>query len=382
MASGGSVMGWECWPAEPPRLGPEDVDRLLAWCVGQGATDITFQSDQPVYIEVDGRIRPVTRRSLDSSDMNIVLTRMYQSPTAAGHLADGRYLDFPYLVAISRDERLRFRVNATGILSEGRDGVQITARSLPVDVPLLSSLNLEPAIIRAVAPRNGLVAVTGPTGSGKSYLLAAVTRYRAEELQDAGKILTYEDPIEFVHEYLDPQRHPHSLVAQSTVGRNVSSFGDAIRNALRRKPGMVLVGEARDADTIGGAILASQTGHPVYTTAHTIGPAETLRRMISVFPAGEQIGRAFDLLDCLRLVVTQILVPKVGGGRIGLREFLVFTPQIREALLDMPVEQWTGKLREYVVSEGQTLADAARRAHGDGLISEEWLRRVVEGGIH
>lgn len=377
MASSAALTSWEYWPGEPARMRPEDVDRLFQWAASVGASDITLQTDYPIYLEIDSVLRPVSRRSLDAADLEVLLTTLYRSTSAMGHLADGRYLDFPYEVALDRDVRQRFRVNATGILSQGRGGAQITARVLPVTVPLLGEVGLSEDLALKLQPRDGMVLVTGPTGSGKSTTLAALMRHRSERTGGAGKIVTYEDPIEFTHDYLRPEQVPHTLVSHSQVGRNVSSFDDAIRNALRRKPSVILVGEARDRETIENAIRAAQTGHAVYSTVHTIGAAETVRRMIAVFPEQEQSGRGYDLIDCLRAVLTQILVRRVGGGRIALREHLIVDGATRREILDLPMNAWVGRLREIVRTRNNSLAGSAEAALQAGQISRETFDYVI-----
>ncbi|MEA1938880.1 MAG: ATPase, T2SS/T4P/T4SS family [Pseudomonadota bacterium] len=374
MESGGSVTSSKAgaavdmWPNEPPRMLEENLDDLLQWCVAQKASDITLQTDQPVHIEVDGVLRPATRRAFDAADMSVALTRLYGAEALA-KLAGGHDLDLSYEIRLDRYTRVRFRVNVTAVLSRGRDAAQVTLRSLPNEPPRMEDLDIEDEIIRAWAPRQGLVLVTGPTGSGKTTLLAAGNRMLIERERGCGKMLTYEAPIEFVY---DSITGPHSLVAQTEIPRHLPDFAAGVRNALRRKPNIILVGEARDRETVSAAIEAGQTGHAVYSTVHTIGVAATVRRMTSTFESSERSERAFALMETLRLIVTQALVPKVGGGRIGLREWLVFTDEIREELLAMPHDRWTSELIKIVVKSGRSMAETARLAYDRGDIDRRW----------
>jgi defect in organelle trafficking protein DotB len=346
------------WPNEPSRISEEHLDDLLLWCVKQGASDTSLQTDRPVYIEVDGILFPVTRRQLDSADMASVLGKIYGADALA-KLASGCDLDLSFEVRPDRNTRMRFRVNITAILSRGRDSVQVTLRTLPNLPPTLKDLGIEEKLIDNWAPRQGLVLVTGPTGSGKTTLLAAGCRMLIEREQGCGKMLTYEAPIEYVY---DAIVGPRSLVAQSEIPRHLPTFAAGIRNALRRKPNIILVGEARDRETVGAAIEAGQTGHLVFSTVHTIGVAATIRRMISVFDPSERTERAYAMMETLRLVVTQALVPKVGGGRVGMREFMVFDEKTRETLLDLPIEKWTSETQRLLMRQGQTMAQAATKA--------------------
>jgi len=363
------------WPDEPMRLGEEHVDALMLWCVQQKASDTTLQTDRPVYIEVDGILFPVTRRALDSADMANVLNHIYGADALA-KLASGCDLDLSFEVRPDRNTRIRFRTNITAILSKGRDSVQITLRTLPNLPPTLKELNVEEKIIDNWSPRQGLVLVTGPTGSGKSTLLAAGCRMLIEREQGCGKMLTYEAPIEFVY---DSIVGPQSLVAQSEIPKHLPSFAAGVRNALRRKPNIILVGEARDRETVMAAIEAGQTGHLVYSTVHTVGVASTIRRMVSVFDPSERTERAFAMMETLRMVVTQALVPRVGGGRVGLREYMIFDDTVREILLDLPIERWTSETQRLLVRYGQTMEQTATKAFKEGIIDRRSYLLLTKG---
>lgn len=363
------------WPDEPLRILESHVDDLLLWCAKQRVSDITIQTDRPVYIEVDGTIFPVTRRALDSADMVNILTRVY-GPDALPKLAGGHDLDLSYEVRPDRATRYRFRVNITAMMSRGRDSAQMTLRSLPGQPPSMLDLNIEKGIIDNWAPRQGLVLVTGPTGSGKTTLLASGFRMLLERPEGCGKMLTYEAPIEYVYDSIAGE---HSLISQSEIPRHLPNFASGVRNALRRKPNIILVGEARDRETISAVIEAGQTGHLVYSTAHTIGVAATLRRMVSVFEPSERTERAFALMETLRMVVTQALVPKIGGGRLGLREFMVFDDRVREILLDMPLENWTAETQRLVKRVGQPMEETAAKAFKAGLIERHTYLYLTQG---
>ncbi len=356
----------DIWPDEPDRFTPDHVDPLLLWCIDQGASDITIQSDRPVYNDIHGKLYPATYRALDSGDMAVFLGKIYGAEAQA-RLASGKDLDVSYEIRPDRYSRTRFRVNITAILSQGRDSAQITMRSLPSEPPRLEDLSIEDDIIDAIAPRQGMIVITGPTGSGKTTLLAAANRMLLERPQGCGKLLTYEAPIEFTYDTISS---PHSLVSQTEIGRHLGSFADGVRNALRRKPNIILIGEARDRETISAAIEAGQTGHAVYTTAHTTGVSATIRRMISAFEPEERRERAYALMETMRLIVTQALVPKVGGGRMGVREWMRFDDQVREKLLDMDFDKWGTEVQRMIPNYGQTMNTSAAKAFEDGLIEK------------
>lgn len=354
----------ETWPDEPVRFLEEHVDPFLLWCISKGSSDVTIQSDRPVYNEIHGKLFPATYRPLDTADMAIFLTKIY-GPEATARLASGDDLDVSYEIRPDRYTRSRFRVNITAILSKGRDAAQITMRVLPMMPPTMETLNIEADIINNWAPRQGMVVITGPTGSGKTTLLAAGMRMLLESKHGCGKMLTYESPIEYTYDMI---KGPHSSVAQTEIPRHLPDWARGVRNALRRKPNIIMVGEARDRETINAAIEAGQTGHAVYTTTHTIGVASTIRRMISTFEPEERAERAYALMETLRLVVTQALVPKIGGGRRGVREWMRFDDIVREKLLDMDYNDWTTEIQRMIDNYGKTMAASATIAFEEGDI--------------
>ena len=176
------------WPDEPNRFTEDMVDPFLLWCVKQGASDVSIQSDRQPYNEIHGHLHPATVRKIDAADMAVFLTRIY-GPEALARLASGKDLDVSYEIRPDRYTRIRFRVNITAILSKGRDAAQITMRALPSDPPTMKDLKIEREIIEAWAPRQGIVIVTGPTGSGKTTLLAAGNRLLLERPQGCGALV-------------------------------------------------------------------------------------------------------------------------------------------------------------------------------------------------
>jgi defect-in-organelle-trafficking protein DotB len=365
----------ETWPGEPDRFLEPHVDPFLLWCVKRGASDVTFQTNRAVYGEIYGTLYPATYRSLDGADMAVIISRLYGAEALA-ILSGGADIDLSYEVMTDRFTRTRFRVNMTAILADGRDGVQITMRALPSAPPTMKQLKVDEEIIKHWRPRNGLVLVTGPTGSGKSTLLAAGNRMLIESPHGCGKMLTYEAPIEFTYDSITSNR---SLVAQSEIPRHLPTFAAGVRNALRRKPEIILVGEARDRETISAAIEAGQTGHLVFATVHTTGVAATIRRMVSTFEPSERTERAFALMETVRLIITQTLAPKIGGGRQALREYMPFTEEIREYMLSLPFDKWAAELIQMVPKHGKTMEQAAKEAMDAGLIEKRHYLVYAQG---
>ncbi|MFU8797224.1 MAG: Dot/Icm type IV secretion system ATPase DotB [Gammaproteobacteria bacterium] len=363
-------------PNEPVRFSTGHMDALLAHCETLNASDITFQTNQHVYAEVYGRLLRITNRKLSNTEVGEMLNGIY-GPNGTTQILSGRDVDTHYEFHPSRAERYRYRVNGTGCLVEGHDGLQLTLRTIPTTPPPLSAMDLPPELIAAAEPQQGVVYVTGATGSGKSTLLASILRDLAEHAEGHRKILTYEAPIEFVY---DDVEMPSSIVSQSEIPRHLPSFAAGVRNALRRKPRAILVGEARDQETIGAVIEAALTGHPVYTTLHTNGVAETIRRLVAAFPGDERNGRTIDILETIRLAIWQKLVPTVDGKRVALREYLIFNEEVRDILLQANPENITAATREVLKKYGQTMEVDATKKFSAGIIAERDYKLLVTSG--
>lgn len=351
---------------EPARFMPRDADRLLLHCTLAGASDITIQTNAPILMELHGRLYPVTQRKISQTEVSEILNSMY-GPNGTAQISSGKDVDTHYEIRPDRATRHRFRINGTACQVEGHDAIQITCRTIPAEPPLLSTMDLDLPIVQNMAPLQGTVVVTGSTGSGKSTLLASIIREICSQPDAHRKILTYESPIEFVY---DTVEKPSSIISQTEIPKHLISFAQGVRNALRRKPGLILVGEARDAPTIAAVIDAALTGHPVYTTLHSNGVADCVRRMISTFPAEERNGRALDILETLRLVIWQKLVPTVDNKRVALREYLVFDEAVRDILVETNVEKLASKTRELLKERGQPMLVDAQRKFEAGRISE------------
>ncbi len=362
-------------PKEPSRFMPSQLDEILHHCHQFEASDITIQTGEPIFAEIHGRLARVTRRPLGNSEVGDMLNAIYGA-NGTTQLLSGHDVDTHYEYRPSRGKRYRYRVNGTGCQVEGHHGIQITLRSIPLEPPTLASLNLEQELMNNIAPHQGVVYVTGATGSGKSTLLAAIMRELSESADSNRKILTYESPIEFVYDGLEK---PTALISQSEIPRHLPTFAAGVRNALRRKPMAILVGEARDPETISAVIEAALTGHPVYTTLHSNGVSETIRRLVTSFAQEERQGRTVDILETIRLVIWQRLVPTADGKRMALREFLVFNEEIRDELLEADLENITSVTRRLVEKHGQTMLQDAKAKFDAGLIPEREYRILAAG---
>lgn len=362
-------------PREPTRFTPAFMDELLEHAESLNASDITIQTGEHVYAEVYGKLLKITNRKLSNTELGDLINSIY-GPNATTQLLSGKDIDTHYEFRPNRGVRYRYRVNATACLVEGHDAIQITLRTIPTTPPKLSTMNLPDNILEAIAPQEGIVFITGATGSGKSTLLASIIRELIETEDSHRKVLTYESPIEFVFDEIETIS---SVVSQSEIPRHLPNFAEGVRNALRRKPRLIMVGECRDSATISAALEAALTGHPVYTTLHTSGVAETMRRLVTSFSGEERLGRTIDILETIRLCIWQKLVPTVDGKRVALREYLVFDEEVRDILLEGDPNEVTSATRKLVRQKGQLMTLDAKIKFEQGIISERMYKIIIAG---
>ena len=368
-------MNTHLMPDEPTRFTPAFMDKMLEHAQQLDASDITIQTGSPIFIEVYGMLLKITNRSLSNTELGDLINAMY-GPNGTAQLLSGKDIDTHYEFRPNRGVRYRYRINATSCLVDGHDGIQITMRTIPTTPPRLETMNLPQNILDAIAPQEGIVFITGSTGSGKSTLLASIIRELIEQDDSNRKVLTYEAPIEFVYDEIETIS---SVVSQSEIPRHLPSFAEGVRNALRRKPRLIMVGECRDPETIAATLEAALTGHPVYTTLHTSGVAETMRRLVTSFSGEERLGRTIDILETIRLCIWQKLVPTVDGKRVALREYLVFDEETRDLLLDGDPNEITTNTRKLVRQRGQLMTQDAREKFHEGIISERVYKLIMAG---
>ncbi|MFN3234313.1 MAG: type IV pilus twitching motility protein PilT [Gammaproteobacteria bacterium] len=253
-------------------------------------------------------------------------------------------------------ELARFRVN----VFHQAHGMSAVFRVLSNEIPKLEDLKMPDTLKKLCELPNGLVLVTGPTGSGKSTTLAAMIDYLNESVPK--HILTLEDPIEFLH----PSKQ--CLVQQRQIHEHTNSFNDALRAALREDPDVILVGEMRDLETIRLALTAAETGHLVFATLHTSSAPKTVNRVIDVFPAAEKNLIRSMLSESLQAVVSQVLLKKKGGGRIAAQEVLIGTPAVRNLIREDKVPQIISAMQTGQEFGMQTMENALAKLQADGLI--------------
>ncbi len=259
----------------------------------------------------------------------------------------------------------RFRGNCF----KQRGCVSMVMRQIPISIKTFADLRQPPVIAKMAEKPRGLVLVTGPTGSGKSTTLAAMIDKINRERK--GHIITVEDPIEFIH------RHQNCIINQREVGADTKSFASALKYALREDPDVILIGEMRDLETIQAALTIAETGHLAFATLHTNSAAEAINRIIDVFPSHQQSQVRAQLAFSLEGIITQTLLPKIGGkGRAMAAEILVVTPAIRALIRDDKIHQIYSSMQSGKKHGMQTLNDALYGLYMARDVDEEECLRV------
>ncbi len=329
------------------------IEQMLL--TSDNVSDLNFSCGQKPQVEINGRLQSVTplgmgRLTAYQTEM-IAMSILRDNADAAMQLAKTRTADLSYALP----GKCRFRVN----IFQQRNSYSIVMRVIPHEVPSFESLRLPPQLADICEIRNGVVLLTGPTGSGKSSTLAAIIDQINET--KSYHIVTIEDPIEFLH------NHKNCTINQREVGADTKDFASALRAALRQAPKVILVGEMRDLETAEIALEAAETGHLVLSTLHTIDASKTIDRIIGLYPKNEKRIIRTRLAQTFRYIVSQRLIPKADGtGRIAAVEILRSNPRTREYI-------------EKGESEGKTLLDAIRDGEIDGMQDfDSVIRQLIE----
>lgn len=351
-------------------FGKEEFDDLLIKASDLGVSDISIQSNGPVIFHRFGALVPATRRALQHFEVAQLVGTLYKSDNAIAILASGRDLDPRYEFQVSRGARLGFRVNLTQCRCKNTpDGYAITMRALPQNPPLLDELGRPALIADAMFPEQGLVIVVGATGSGKTTLLAGAQREKLEFGRNE-KILTYECPIEFTYDKVDV--HYSNLILQHEIGSHLMTFADGVRNALRRAPTAILVGESRDRETISATIEATLTGHATYTTVHAETVGGAMSRMVQSFDYAAHSSITEKLISASRLIVVQRLVRRSdGSGRVAINEWMTLGKEEKRILAGVMPDKIAAHIDGLIYEQGTSMAHHAAFEVSRGSIAIE-----------
>jgi twitching motility protein PilT len=339
------------------------LDDLLRLVVEKGGSDLHLCVGVPPIIRIDGQLTPapfdrITPQESQRMVYDILTDEQIQ------RFESTLELDCSYSLA----KISRFRVN----VFKDKGTIASAFRVIPTRIPTLEELNLPRVLGDLSRKKRGLILVTGPTGSGKSTTLAAMINQINQERSE--HIITVEDPIEYLH------NHGRSIINQRELGMDTKAFQNALRASLREDPDVILVGEMRDLETIHLAVTAAETGHLVFATLHTNNAAQTVDRMVDVFPPGQQEQIRFQLSNNLEAVLCQQLVPKAGGpGRVCAMEIMTCTPAVRNLIREAKAHQITSAIQTSANVGMQTMDQCLRDLYQRGAITfEEALSRAMQ----
>ncbi|MGM0533266.1 MAG: type IV pilus twitching motility protein PilT [Campylobacterota bacterium] len=330
-----------------------DIKKLLKSVVAHGSSDLHLLPDTEPQIRLDGRLKPVNLAPLDPQQLeqmcySIITEKQKKEYEEAGEL------DF----AIYIPEVGRFRGNYYKTMGS----IAAAFRIIPTEIPSLDDLNAPEIYKKLVKREKGLVLVTGPTGSGKSTTLAAMLNEVNEN--EYKHIITVEDPVEFVH------KNKKCVFSHRGVGDDTQSFAKALKYSLRQDPDVILIGEMRDRETISAALTAAETGHLVFGTLHTNSAPGTINRIIDVFSGDEQPQVRAQLSTSLIAVISQVLVPKVGGGRLAVPEILITNSAVANLIREDKVHQIYSQMQLNQSETGmQTQTQVMLKNYKQNLIS-------------
>ena len=329
------------------------IETLLEECIRRNASDLHLQYGLPPILRVDGSLIPIIGMpALNEDNLQSLIFATLDEEQQNIYIKDK---DFDYSFAFG--DVARFRVNAF----HERGKLAAAFRLIPNKIKSIEELNLPPVIETFANFPRGLILVTGPTGSGKSTTLAALIDKINREKSD--HIITIEDPIEFTH------KSERSVIVQREVHYDTFSFAAALRSALREDPDVVLIGEMRDLETIQAAITIAETGHLVFATLHTNSAAQSIDRMIDVFPSHQQTQVRTQLANIIQAVCSQRLVPAVTGGRVAVAEIMVANPAIRALIREGKTYQLDNAIQTGAEQGMQTLDRTLARLVQSGTVS-------------
>jgi twitching motility protein PilT len=339
------------------------LKELLDHVIEANASDLHLSVGRPPIIRVDGLLRGITEvPPIGKGDMDAMLKAVLSEDALKGFQGDPHEIDLSY----QHPNGFRFRVNV--FVSLGTPAIAL--RAIPSDIRTLETLNLPPDVEKFTQASQGFVLITGPTGHGKTTTMAALVDIVNHT--QTGHIITIEDPVEYVF------REDKCLIHQREVHRDTESFAQALKMALREDPNVVMVGEMRDLESISTALTIAETGHLVFATLHTNDAAQTIDRVVDVFPPGQQQQIRIQLAATLTGIVSQRLLPKEGGGRIPAVEVLTATSAVRNLIREGDTAQIPGVIQTSAAAGMIPLERSLQSLVDRHLVSVEnaspWLR--------
>lgn len=360
--------------------GKDDVIALLRQALLQGANDIHINVGHPVIIESNNKMYKLTRRPLDMTEFDQIADVLRDKSSASMILAQEGSYDGMFVFVDAHGLRRRLRVNMTATTSVRLNkAASLVLRPMDETPPMPSDIGLPEELVKQMFPAKGAVYVIGPTGSGKTTTFASLFRYAAE-VGGAyhGHLSCYESPPEFDLEGLSSE---HLLITQVGIHQTwgLADFAEGVRNALRRHPSAMMIGEVRDYETVQAVIEAALTGHPVFGTVHADTPSIAFQRLLSRFPTQQQASGLFDLIQTTEVILAQRLINRKDGGRCAVREWIVFDDEMRQKLLSIgqDIGNLIKEINNMVEVKGCTFARSAQHLYDQGLIDEHELQKIL-----
>lgn len=360
------------------------------------ASDVFIQEGKPITCRVNGVLYAVSYKLLDSGEASWLLQEI-AGKTALASINAKQPINTRFGL-FDKDLNARnltgsrvlnnYRVNVSGTMYLGTEAFQICMRSIPSSPPHFSEIGLEESFVRKLCPQSGIVLFSGVTGSGKTTTQASIVKFVMENDTDIkGNIITHEDPIEFTFENITSS---HSIIAQSQIPENFSTFEEANREAMRRKPALIILGELRDESTISSATEASLTGHPVFGTVHSNTVAEIIPRLLSRFPVEVRSSSLYDIISCTSAFVAQRLVQRIDGKLMAVREHVIFNKKLKKELLDFESHKEISRFMFSLLDErgsfdpdafiSKSFAEQGKKLMDDGVINNEGYRALMVFG--
>ncbi len=338
-----------------------DLQKMLIHFTQSGGSDLFITAGRPATMKQNSRLINLTEDRI-MPPLAIQLCKELMNEEQQATFQETHECNFAYHIA----GIARYRVNV--FMQRGTPGMVI--RAVQTEIPEFDSLKLPVILKELIMEKNGLILIVGGTGSGKSTSLASLVDHRNRESE--GHIITIEDPIEFVHS------HKRSIVTQREVGVDTDTYDSALKNTLRQAPNVILIGEIRTKETMEHAIAFAETGHLCLSTLHSNNTNQTLDRIINFFPPDQHAHILMDLSLNLRAIVSQRLVPKLGGGLIAAVEVLINTPRISELILNGQVSEIKQLMQNSQALGMQTFDQALFKLYEDELISYEDALRAAD----
>lgn len=338
------------------------IDTLLQLAHKNNASDLHLAANVKPYLRIDGHLLPIDKSPELKPAVVEEMVRSLLTLEQQAHFEVEHELDFAYQTS----DGVRYRMNIS--LQQGT--FALAARVVPLEVPTLEQIDMPEIVYDLLSLRSGLIMITGPTGQGKSTSMAAMVDYINENRTE--HIITLEDPVEF---FFQPKK---SLIKQRQLGLDFTSFPEALKHVVRQDPNVIMLGEMRDLDTIASAVTLAETGHLVFATLHTFTAANTIDRIIDIFPGDQQEQVRLQVSMILRAVVSQRLLPKIGGGRSAVREILISNSAVANLIRENKIAQIVNVLQTSAKEGMKTMDQALVESVKAGLVTRENARLYLE----